>query len=84
MIQLSRENSYRQSLWVIVAFLAFSHGCWAPHDESTSSSSGTEALDKSNKASWLGVEVSFMNQVTKFKQVDCFKKIRFFTSQWVL
>jgi len=39
----------------------------------------TEALDKSNKKARLGVEGSFMNQVTKFKLVDCFKKhIRFF------
>lgn len=33
-----------------------------------------EALDKSNKKSRLGIEGSFMNQVTKFKLVDCFKK----------
>jgi hypothetical protein len=44
------------------------------------------ALDKSNKASWLAVEVSFMNQqVTKFKLIDCFKKFRIFQngcSKW--
>ncbi len=42
-----------------------------------------EALNKSNKASRLAVEVSFMNQVTKFKLVDCFKKFKIF-SKWML
>jgi len=45
----------------------------------------TEALDKSNKKARLGVEGSFMNQVTKFKLVDYFKKHKIFQngrSRW--
>jgi hypothetical protein len=44
-----------------------------------------ELLDKSNKKSRLAVEGSFMNQVTKFKLVDCFKNHRIFQngkSKW--
>ena len=44
-----------------------------------------EALDRSNKKSRLAVEGSIMNQVTKFKFIDCFKKHRIFQngqSKW--
>jgi len=44
-----------------------------------------EAMGRSNKKSRLVVEKSFMNQVTKFKFIDCFKKHRIFQngqSKW--